>query len=89
MPCVRKLNNTAVTTIIVIPLIAIVSPNVSLLLSEGAESEDNFIFPDRTNERAPSINEAELIDEFEEEEPFPLLFFRLVFLGITRYILMI
>jgi len=85
----RKLNKTATIAIIEIPPIAIVSPNVSLLLSEEeAEAEDNFIFPDRTNERAPSINEAELIDEFEEE-PFPLLFFRLVFLGITRYILMI
>lgn len=85
MPCVRKLNNTAVTTIIEIPPIVIVSPNASLLLLLS-EAEDIFTFPDRINERAPSIKEVELIDEFDEEEPFPLLFLRLVFLGMTRYI---
>jgi len=84
---VRKLNKTAVIAIKEIPPIAIASPNVSLLLLLLSEAEDIFIFPDRTNERVPFINEAELIDDlFEEELPRPLLFFLLVFLGMTIYI---
>ena len=83
MPWVRKLIKTAIIAIIEIPPIAIASPNVSLLLLLS-ETEDNFTFPDRTNERTPSINEFDLTDE-DEEFPCPLLFLRLVFLGMTIY----